>query len=102
MCLLVVVGDFDSLVTCLKTENDVNFVSAHRSHYAQIWMKGVDIKNPTSVLSCLSCLFSALSGRAYPQYRLCDLLMVMKHSCDDISYHEGKTTSIFFVKTLSS
>ena len=37
----------------LKTENDVNFVSAHRSHYAQIWMNGVDINSSTSVLSCL-------------------------------------------------
>ena len=27
--------------------------------------------------------------------------MIMKHSCDDISYHEGKTTSIFFVKHCS-
>ena len=61
-------------------------------------MKGVDIKkNPP--LFYLVCLlpFGAHSGRAYPQYRLCDLLMIMKHRCDDISYYEVKTTSIFFV-----
>ena len=40
-----------------KTENDVTFVSAHGSHYAQIWLKGVDIKSATSVLSCLSTPF---------------------------------------------
>ena len=98
MCLLLV-EDFYSLVPCLKNENDINFVSAHGSHYAQIWMKVVD-KKFNLCLSCLSMPFGAPSDRVYPQYRLCDLLMIMKHSCDDISYHEGKTTSIFFVKTL--
>ena len=64
-----------------------NFVSAHGSHYAQIWLKGVDIKIPP--LFDLVCLrsFGALSGWAYPQYRLCDLFMIMEHSCDDISDH---------------
>ena len=64
-----------------------NFVSAHGSHYAQIWLKGVDIKNPPLIyLVCLGSL-GALSGWAYPQYRLCDLFMIMEHSCDDISDH---------------
>ena len=64
------------------------FVSAHGSHYAQIWLKGVDIKNPP--LFYLVCLrsFGALSGWSYPQYRLCDLFMIMEHSCYDISDHE--------------
>ena len=56
VCLLVVEG-FGSLVFYVKTENDVNFVSAHGSHYAQIWLNGVDIQNSTSILSCLSTLF---------------------------------------------
>ena len=65
-----------------------NFVSAHGSHYAQIWLKGVDIKSPP--LFYVVCLrtFGALSGWAYPQYRHCDLFMNMEHSCDDISDHE--------------
>ena len=72
-----------------------NFVSAHGSHNAQIWLKGLDEKSATSVLSCLSlfylvCLlpFGAPSGRAYAQYRLFRLFMIMKHICNDISYHE--------------
>ena len=84
MCLLVVEG-FGSLVPCLKTKMTSNLVSAHGSHYAQIWLKGVDIKKSTSILSCLSTLFGAPSGWAYPKYRLCDLFMNMEHSCDDIS-----------------
>ena len=57
-------------------------------------------KNPP--LFYLVCLrpFDSHSGRAYDQYRLCDLFMIMKHSWDYISYHEVKTTSIFFVKTV--
>ena len=45
-------------------------------------------KNPP--LFYLVCLrsFGALSGWAYPEYRLCDMLMIMEHSCDDISDHE--------------
>ena len=85
---LLVVEDFDSLVPCLNTEMTSHFVSADGSHYAQIWLKGVDIKSATSVLSCFSMPFGAPSGRAYAQYRLCSLFMVMKHICDDISYHE--------------
>ena len=44
-----------------------NFVSAHGSHHAQIWLKGVDIKNPP--LFYLVCLRSF-------------------GSCDDICDHE--------------
>ena len=64
------------------------FVSAHGSHCAQIWLKGVDIKIPP--LFYLVCLrsFGALSGRTYPQYRLCDLFMIMEYSCDDVRNHE--------------
>ena len=40
-----------------KLKMTSSFVSAHRSHYAQIWLKGVDIKSATSVLSCLSTPF---------------------------------------------
>ena len=65
-----------------------NFVSAHGSHYAQIWLKGVVIQNPP--LFYLVCLrsFGALSDWAYPQNRLCDLFMIMQHSCDDTCDHE--------------
>ena len=52
VCLLAV-EDFDSLVPCLNLKMTSSFVSAHGSHYAQIWLKGVDIKSATSVLSCL-------------------------------------------------
>ena len=87
MCLLVVEG-FGSLVPYVKTENDAKLDSAHGSHYAQIWLKGVDIKMPP--LFYLVCLrsFGALSGWAYPKYRLCDLFMIIEHSCDGISDHE--------------
>ena len=64
-----------------------NFVSAHGSHYAQIWMKGVDIKNPLFSLVYLRLLVHPPVGHM-PQYRLCGLFMIMKHSCDDINYHE--------------
>ena len=87
MCLLVV-EDFDSLVPCLKLKMTSSLVSAHGSHYVLIWLKGVDIKSPP--VFYLVCLrpFGAPSGRAYAQYRLCSLFMIMKHICDDISYHE--------------
>ena len=87
MCLLVV-EDFDRLAPCLNLKMTSSFVSAQESQYGQIWLKGVDIKSATSVL--LVCLrpFGAPSGRAYAQYRLCSLFMIMKHICDDISYHE--------------
>ena len=57
---------FGILVPSAKAENDVNFVSAYGSHYAQIWLKCVDIKIPP--LFYLVCLrsFGALSGWAYP------------------------------------
>ena len=73
-----------------KLKMTSSFVSAHGSHYAQIWLKGVDIESATSVLSCLSTPFwlGAPSGRAYAQCRLCSLFMIMKHICDDTSYHE--------------
>ena len=77
----------------LKLKMTSSFVSVHGSHYAQILLKGVDIKSATSVLSCLRP-FGTPSGRAYAQYRLCSRFMIMKHICDDISYHEWKTTSI--------
>ena len=41
---------------------------------------------PLFYLVCLRS-FGALSGWTYPQYRLCDLFMIMEHSCDDISDH---------------
>ena len=65
VCPLVVEG-FGILVPSAKAENDVNFVSAYGSHYAQIWLKCVDIKIPP--LFYLVCLrsFGALSGWAYP------------------------------------
>ena len=55
----------------------LNFVSEHGSHYAQIWLKGVDMKKnpPLFYLACLRS-FGALSGWAYPQYILCDLFMI--------------------------
>ena len=42
---------------------------------------------PLFYLVCLQA-FGAPSGWAYPHYRLCDVLMIMEHSCDDISDHE--------------
>ena len=79
----------------LKLKMTSSFVSAHGSHYAQIWLKGVDLYKVPSLFYFV-CLrpFGALSGRAYSQYRLCSLFMIMEHNCDDISYHERKTTSI--------
>ena len=68
-----------------------SFVTAHD---AQIWLKSVDIKSATSFyLDCLRPC-GAPSGRAYAQYRLYSLFMIMKHICDVISYNERKTTSI--------
>ena len=37
----------------LKLEMASSFVSAHGSHYAQIWLKGVDLKSATSVCNRL-------------------------------------------------
>ena len=42
---------------------------------------------PLFYLVCLRS-FGALFGWAYPQYRLCDLFIIMEHSCDDISDNE--------------
>ena len=86
VCLLWKV--FGSLVPCVKTKNDVLFCLRIWSHYAQIWLKGEDIKIPP--LFYLVCLrsFGALSGWAYPQYRQGDLFMIMEHRCGDISDHE--------------
>ena len=64
-----------------------------RSGSGALSTRGTNLPSPF-YLVCLRP-FGAPSGRAYPQYRLCDLFMIMKHSCDDISYHEGKITSIF-------
>ena len=41
----------------LRVKLTSHLVSEHGSHYAQIWLKGVDIKKSTSILSCLSTLF---------------------------------------------
>ena len=89
-------------VLCVKTENDVK-------HCLSTWVtlcpnmaeRCRHKKNPP--LFYLVCLrsFGALSGWAYPQYRLCHLFMIMEHSCDYISHHECKTTSIIFVKHCS-
>ena len=65
-----------------------DFASAHGSHYAQIWLKGVDIKIPPLFYPVCLHSFGALSGRACPQYRLCDLFMIIEHSSDDMSDHE--------------
>ena len=87
MCLLVV-EDFDSLVPCLKIENDVKLCLSTWVTLCLNWLKGMDIKSATSVSSCCLRHFGAPSGRAYAQYRLCNLFMTMKHICDDISYDE--------------
>ena len=86
MCLLVL-EYVDSLVPCLKTENDVKICLSTWVTLCPIGIKGVDIKNPLFYLVYLR-LFGALPDRTYPQYRLCGLFMIMKHSCDDINYHE--------------
>ena len=83
VCLLVVEG-FDILGPCLKTENDVKLC-------LRTWVTlcpNMTVKEPP--LFYLVCLrpFGAPSGRAYAQYRLCSLFMIMKHICDDISYYE--------------
>ena len=65
-----------------------NFVSAHGSHYAQIWLKDVDLKIPPLFYPVCLRSFGARSGWAFSKYRLCDLFMTMEHSCDDISDHE--------------
>ena len=81
--------DFDSLIPCLKTENDVKprlstWVTLCPNMAERCRHKKVP---PLFYLVCLRP-FGAPSGRAYVQYRLCSLFMIMKHICDDISYHE--------------
>ena len=88
VCLLVV-EDFDSLDPCLKTENYVKFclttcVSLCPNMAERCRHKKVP---PLFYLVCLRP-FGAPSGRAYAQYRLCSLFMMMKHICDHISYYE--------------
>ena len=39
--------------SALKVKMTSSFVSAHGSHYAQIWLKGVDLKSATSVCNRL-------------------------------------------------
>ena len=56
VCLLVV-KDFDSLVPCLKTENDVKLCISTWVTLCPNYLKGVDIKRATYVLSCLSTPF---------------------------------------------
>ena len=73
----------------LKMTSNLSQHMAHGSRYAQIWLKGVDIKKnpPLFYFVCLRS-FGAFFGWAYTQYRLCDLFMMMEHSFDDISDHE--------------
>ena len=81
--------DFDSLVSCLKTENDINLCF---STWVTLCPNMAERYRPLFYLVCLRP-FGAPSGRAYAQYRLCSLFMIVKHIYD-ISYHEYKTTSI--------
>ena len=87
MCLLVVEG-FGNLVPCLKTENDVILCLSTWVTLCPNMAEKCRHKSPS--LFYLVCLrsFGALSGWVYPQYTLCDLFMIMEHSCDDISDHE--------------
>ena len=62
------------------------FVSAHGSHYAQIWLKGVDIKKKVHlyfILFVYAFLVHSMVGHI-PNID-CDLFMSMGHSCNDIS-----------------
>ena len=76
---------FDNMRPRLKAKNDVkcgetsNVVSPHLSHYAQIWMKCVDIKNPPLFYLVGLRPFDAPSCRAYPN------VCCIKHSCGDIT-----------------
>ena len=93
-CVCLLWKILTALFPALKLKMTSSFVSAYGSHYAQIWLKGVDIKSATSVLSFLSTPFWCTLWLAYAQYRLCSLFMIMEHICDDIKNHEWKTTSI--------
>ena len=87
MCLLV--EGFGSLVPCVKTEDDVKLCLSTWVTLCPNMAERCGHKKipPLFYLVCLRSL-GALSGWAYPQYRLCDLFMIMEHSCDDISDHE--------------
>ena len=56
-----------------------SFVSAHESHYALIWLKGVDKKVPP-LFYLNVCLrhFGAPSGRAFAQYIRCSVSHSLK------------------------
>ena len=89
VCLLVV-EDFDSLVPCLKTENDVKLClstwvtlcpnTAERCRHKKCHL--------CFIFFVYALVRGAPSGRVYAQYRLCSLFMIMKRICDDISYQE--------------
>ena len=84
----------------LRLKMTSNFVSAHGHIMPKYGWKVVQKKNPPLFYPVCLRSFGALSGWAYPQYRLCGLFMIMEHSCDDISDREWKTTSIILVKRL--
>ena len=84
MCLLVV-EDFDSLDPCLKTENDVKFCL---STWVTLCPNMAEKKAPPLFYLVRLRPFGTPSGRACAQCRLYSLFMIMKHICDDISYHE--------------
>ena len=88
VCLLIV-EDVDSLVPCLKTEKDVKLcISTWATLCPNMDERCGHKKNPPLFYFVYLRLIGALSGWAYPKYRLCSLFMIMKHRCDNISYHE--------------